>query len=182
VVSSAIGGLASLTTSIVVWQRAKLLGRKLLADLATIVTPQTLLRWHRKLVANKYDGSARRTPDRPATGKEIEALVVGNGERRPGLGYLRVRSALSNLGHDLARSTIANILKRNGIEPALERVRKTTWKEFLTQHRDLLVAADFFTVEVWTCKGLRVLFFIELSSRRVEIAGISARANRFWMN
>jgi hypothetical protein len=85
---------------------------------------------------------------------------------------------LSNLGHKLARSTIAAILERHGIEPAPERNRKTTWKEFLTQHRELIVAADFFSVEVWTIKGL---FFIELSTRRVEIAGISARANGLWM-
>ncbi len=99
-------------------------------------------------------------------------------------GYLRIQGALSNLGHGLARGTIANFLKRNGIEPAPERVRKTTWKEFLTQHWEQIVAADFFTVEVWTGKGLRrfmVLFFIELSTRRVQIAGISAKANGFWM-
>jgi putative transposase len=165
--------------------KARLLGRKLLADLATIVTPETLLRWHRKLIANKYDGSARRRPGRPATEKEIEALVVRMAKENRDWGYLRIRGALSNLGHDLARSTIANMLKRNGIEPAPERVRKTTWKEFLAQHWDLLVAADFFTVEVWTCKGLQpffVLFFIELSTRRVQIAGISTTANGFWMN
>jgi transposase InsO family protein len=98
-------------------------------------------------------------------------------------GYLRIRGALSNLGHELARSTIASILKRNAIEPAPQRVRKATWKEFLTRHWDQIAAADFFTVEVWTRKGLRrflVLFFIELSTRRVHIAGISA--NGFWMN
>jgi hypothetical protein len=70
---------------------------------------------------------------------------------------------LSNLGHELARSTIAQILQRHGIEPAPERKRKTTWKEFLTRHWDLIVAADFFTVEVWTRRGLQrflVLFFI----------------------
>ncbi|MGH9632720.1 MAG: hypothetical protein ACRD7E_30815 [Bryobacteraceae bacterium] len=75
-------------------------------------------------------------------------------------------------------------LKRNGIEPAPERSRKTNWKEFLTQHWDMIVAADFFTVEVWTTKGLQrfiILFFIELSSRRVEIGGISAAANGLWM-
>src|SRR4051794_12479734 len=89
------------------------------------------------------------------------------------------------LGHKLARSTIADILQRHGIEPAPERTRKTTWKEFLKQRWDLLVAADFFTVEVWTAKGLQrfiVLFFIELSSRRVEVAGISAAANGLWMS
>ena len=122
---------------------------------------------------------------RPATAKEIEALVVRMATENRDWGYLRIQGALSNLGHELARSTIANILKRNAIEPAPERIRKTTWKEFLTQHWEQIVAADFFTVEVWTRKGLRrfmVLFFIELSTRRVQIAGISAGANGLWMN
>jgi putative transposase len=165
--------------------KARLLGRRMLAEMATIVTPETLLRWHRKLIAGKYDGSARRKPGRPATAKEIEALVVRMAAENRDWGYLRIQGALSNLGHELARGTIANILKRNGIEPSPERARKTTWKEFLTQHWEQIVAADFFTVEVWTGKGLRrfmVLFFIELSTRRVEIAGISATANGFWMN
>jgi putative transposase len=165
--------------------KARLVGRKLLADVATIVTPETLLSWHRKLIAGKYDGSARRGPGRPATGKEIEALVVRMAKENRDWGYLRIQGALSNLGHQLARGTIANILKRNGIEPAPERVRKTTWKEFLTQHWDLIVAADFFTVEVWTRKGLQrflVLFFIELSTRRVQIAGISAKSDGLWMS
>jgi putative transposase len=165
--------------------KARLIGRKLLAEMATIVTPETLLSWHRKLIASKYDGSARRGPGRPATEKDIEALVVRMAKENRNWGYVRIQGALSNLGHQLARGTIANILKRNGIEPAPERVRKTTWKEFLTQHWDLIVAADFFTVEVWTRKGLQrflVLFFIELSTRRVQIAGISARSDGLWMN
>ena len=65
-------------------------------------------------------------------------------------GYWRIKGALSNLGHQLGRGTIANILKKHGIEPASERSRKTTWKEFLSRHWELIVAADFFTVEVWT--------------------------------
>jgi len=98
---------------------------------------------------------------------------------------VRIQGALSNLGHELAHGTIANILKRNAIEPAPERIRKTTWKEFLVQHWEQIVAADFFTVEVWTRQGLRrfmVLFCIELSTRRVQIAGISAAANGLWMS
>jgi len=81
-------------------------------------------------------------------------------------GYRCIQGALSNLGHEIARSTIAAILERHGIEPAPERGRKTTWKEFLTPHWELIVAADFFTIEVWTRYGLQrfmVLFFIELS-------------------
>jgi transposase InsO family protein len=100
-------------------------------------------------------------------------------------GYRRIMSALSNLGHNLARGTVANILKQHGIEPAPERSRKTTWKEFLSQHWESIVAADFFTVEVWTRNGLQrfvVLFFIELSTRKVELGGIARIANRLWMN
>jgi transposase InsO family protein len=100
-------------------------------------------------------------------------------------GYRRILGALSNLGYRIARSTIADILKRRGIEPAPDRKRKTTWKEFLSHHWELIVATDFFTVEVWTRRGLQrfvVLFFIELSTRRVEIAGIAAKANELWMD
>jgi putative transposase len=93
--------------------------------------------------------------------------------------------ALSNLGRTVARGTIANILKKHGIDPASERSRQATWKGFLTQHWELIVAADFFTVEVWTRRGLQrflVLFFIELSTRRVKIAGVTAQANGLWMS
>ncbi len=113
------------------------------------------------------------------------ALVVRMAEENRDWGYRRIQGALSNLGHELARSTIAEILERHGIEPAPERSRKTTWKEFLTRHWELIVAADFFTVEVWTRRGLQrfvVLFFIELSTRKVEIAGIGAVANGLWMS
>jgi putative transposase len=165
--------------------KARGLGRKLLSEVATIVTPETLLRWHQRLIAQKYDGTGKRGPGRPRTAADIEQMVVHMAEENRAWGYRRIQGALSNLGHKLARSTIAEILERHGIEPAPERSRKTTWKEFLTQHWELIVAADFFTIEVWTAKGLQrfiVLFFIELSTRRVEIAGISATANGLWMS
>ena len=114
--------------------KAKGLGRKLLAEVATIVTPETLLRWHQRLIAQKYDGSGKRAAGRPRTAAEIEQLVVQMAEQNRNWGYRRIQGALSNLGHKLARSTIADILERHGIEPAPERSRKTTWKEFLTQH------------------------------------------------
>ena len=100
-------------------------------------------------------------------------------------GYRRIQGVLSHLGHELARSTIAAILRRHGLEPAPERNRKTTWKEFLARHWELIVAADFFTVEVWTPRGLKrylVLFFLDLSTRKVEIAGIASTANGLWMS
>ena len=88
-------------------------------------------------------------------------------------------------GHEVARSTIANILKEHGLEPAPERERKTTWKEFLSWHREVIAAADFFTIEAWTRRGLTrfiVLFLIDLSSRKVEITGIARQANGLWMS
>ena len=165
--------------------RAKKLGRKVLAQVVTIVTPETLLGWHRRLIAKKYDGSTYRTPGRPKTLAEISELVVRMAEENRTWGYRRIQGAIANLGHILAHTTVANILKRHGIEPAPERNRKTTWKEFLDRHWDQLVAADFFTVEVWTCSGLTrfvVLFFIELSTRRVEIGGIASSPNGLWMS
>jgi len=149
------------------------------------VTPETLLAWHRRLIAKKYDGSTYRTPGRPKTLAEISELVVRMAEENRTWGYRRIQGAIANLGHILAHTTVANILKRHGIEPAPERNRKTTWKEFLDRHWDQLVAADFFTVEVWTCSGLTrfvVLFFIELSTRRVEIGGIASSPNGLWMS
>lgn len=107
-------------------------------NLATIVTPETLLHWHRKLIANKYDGTARRKPGRPVTAKEIEALVVRMATESRAWGYLRIQNGLLNPGHKLARSTIANILQRDAVEPAPERVRKTTWKGFLNTGNRLL--------------------------------------------
>src|SRR5437667_6431071 len=156
--------------------KAKTLGRKLLAQVATIVTPETLLAWHRKLIAQKYDGTSFRTPGRRPTRGEIVGLVVRMAEENRAWGYRRIQGALANLGHMLAHNTIANILKKHGIEPAPERSRKTTWKEFLERHWQQIVASDFFTIEVWTPTGLQrfvILFFMELSTRRVDIGGIA---------
>jgi transposase InsO family protein len=163
---------------------AKQLSRRALAHLATIATPETLLAWHRKLIANKYDGSRQRKPGRPKTGADVQALVVRMAEENRTWGYDRIVGALANLGHDLSATTIANILKRHGIEPAPHRQRKTTWKEFVSRHLDQIVATDFFTVEIWTTKGLQrfiVLFFIQLSTRRVQFGGIAQCPNGFWM-
>jgi putative transposase len=133
--------------------KAKKLGRKVLAEVATIVTPETLLAWHRKLIAIKYEGTARRMPGRPPTRAEISRLVIRIAEENRGWGYLRIQGALANLGHSVARTTIANILKRHGIAPAPERMTQTTWKEFLKRHWDQIIATDFFTVEAGLVRG-----------------------------
>ena len=165
--------------------RAKKLGWRMLNDLTTIVTPATLLAWHRRLIARKYDGSKQRGPGRPRTANEIQQLVVRMATENRDWGYRRIQGALANLGHEVARGTIASILKEHGLEPAPERERKTTWKEFLCRHREVMVAADFFTLEAWTRQGLTrflVLFFIDLASRRVEIGGVARQAKGLWMS
>jgi hypothetical protein len=101
------------------------------------------------------------------------------------LEYPRIPGALTTGGHKLARSTIAAVLRRDGIEPAPERTQKTTWKVLLERHWRLIVTADFFTVEVWTAKGLKrfvVLVFIDLSTPKIEIAGIVSGAKWLWMS
>ncbi len=165
--------------------KAKMLGRRILREVATIVTPETLLAWQRKLIAQKYDGRGRSGPGRPRTRDEIEDLVVRLATENRGWGYRRIQGALASLGHVVARGTVANILKEHGLEPAPERNRNTTWKEFLTRHWEVLVAADFFTIEVRTRSGLTrfmVLFLIDLSTRRVEIAGIATKTDGIWMD
>ncbi len=107
---------------------------------------------------------------------EITELVLGMAKSNPKWGYTRIRGALSNLGHTVARSTIANILREHGIEPASERGERTPWRTFLTAHWETVAATDFFTVEVATFRRLvtyYVLVVIELSSRKVNIAGIT---------
>src|SRR5215831_14096703 len=165
--------------------RAKKLGWRMLNNLTTIVTPATLLAWHRRLIARKYDGSRQRGPGRPRVLEEIQRLVIRMATENRSWGYRRIQGALANLGHEVARGTIANLLKEHGLEPAPERERKTTWKEFLSRHREVIVAADFFTLEAWTRKGLTrflVLFFIDLSSRRVQIAGVRRDGKGLWMS
>ena len=108
--------------------KAKMLGRRILREVATILTPETLLAWHRKLIAEKYDGSRNRGPGRPRTRDRIEDLVVRLATENRDWGYRRIQGALANLGHEVARGTIANILKEHGLEPAPERNRKTTWR------------------------------------------------------
>jgi transposase InsO family protein len=152
---------------------------------ATIVKPDTILAWHRKLVAQKFDGSKqRKPPGRPTIDQEVEALVVRMARENRFWGYDRIVGALANLGHTISDQTVGNILKRHGIPPAPERKTTTTWKEFIRTHLDVLVATDFFTAEVWTLGGLvtyYVLFFIHLSSRQIHIAGITPHPNEAWM-
>jgi putative transposase len=161
------------------------LGKQALKEVATIVKPDTILGWHRKLVAQKFDGSPqRKAPGRPMIDPELEALIVRMAQENRSWGYGRIVGALANLGLTVSDQTVGNILKRHGIAPAPERKTTTTWQEFIRTHLDVLVATDFFTAEVWTLGGLvtyYVLFFIRLGTREVHIAGVTPHPTQAWM-
>jgi hypothetical protein len=127
-------------------RKARSLGRKALDELETLVSPDTLLRWYRELVARKSDYSDRRGPGRPRTVQTIVELVLRMAHENPYWGYTRIQGALANLGHQVGRGTIANILQESGINPALERDGHTRWSTFLKAHWECLAATDFLSV------------------------------------
>jgi len=164
--------------------KGKALGRKVLGEVCTLVTPETLLRWYRTLIARKYDGSAKRGAGRPRVKTSIQDLVVRLAKENVSWGYGRIQGALANLGQTVSRSTIARVLKEHGIEPAPQRRKGMSWATFLRTHWAVLASTDLFTVEVMTLGGLvryHVLFVMELSTRVVEIAGIVPEPNGRWM-
>lgn len=165
--------------------KGKVLGRKALEEISTIVTPDTLLRWHRELVARHWDYSGRRRKvGRPPLAKDTVELILRIARESPTWGYDRIRGAMANLGHCLSDTTVANILKAHGIEPAPDRKRQSTWKAFLQAHWDVLASVDFTTIEVWTRSGLAtyyLLFVMELATRQVHFAGLTANPDEAWM-
>jgi len=164
--------------------KGKSIGRKDLARFASIVTPDTLLAWHRRLIAKKYDSSKKRKPGRPPTKVDIRELVLRMARENRSWGYTRIQGALANLRHEVGRGTIANILREAGLDPAPDRRKGMTWKEFLRVHWSTMGATDFFTVEVWTPVGLvryHVLFVMRLMTREIHIAGIVPEPCETWM-
>src|SRR5881296_1464375 len=127
------------------------LGKQALQEVAKIVKPDTILGWHRKLVAQKFDGSTQRKAlGRPTIDPELEALVVRMAQENRSWGYDRIVEALANLGYTISDQTVGNILKRHGLPPAPERKKTMTWGEFIRIHMDILMATDFFASAVWT--------------------------------
>jgi hypothetical protein len=130
-------------------EMGKKLGKQALEEVASIVKPETILGWHRTLVAHKFDGlKQRKALGRPAINQEVEALVVRMAQENRSWGYDRIVGALANLGYTVSDQTVGNILKRHGIPSAPERKTTTTWHEFIRTHMEVLVATDFFTTEV----------------------------------
>ena len=149
--------------------------RELLRQFGTLFSPGTLLRWHRELIARKYDGSANRRPGPvPRKANMIRKLVLRMAEENPDWGYGRIHGELKGLGYDVHWQTVRRVMKEHGLLDDPYEPKKTSWNDFIKTHWESLAACDFFTVEAWTKTGLTrfLLFFvIDIASRRV-IAGI----------
>lgn len=146
-----------------------------------LVTPETVLRWHRQLVRRKWAAFGRRgVLGRRPLSAEVQELVVRLALDNPGWGYLRIKGELRKLGHELSASTIRRRLRKKRVPPAPRR-GGLVWSEFLGAHAGAVLACDFFTVDTVLLERLYVFFFIELSTRRVFFAGCTAHPSQDWV-
>jgi putative transposase len=169
-------------------RRLALKGKELTAEerrtCCQIVRPATILAWFRQLAAQKYDSSSARKTGRPRKPPDVRSLVLDLARDNPGWGYTKIRDALRGLKVEIGRTTVASLLKEAGMEPAPERIRKRTWKQFLKCHWETLYACDFFSVEtlgVFGTARFMVFFVIEVHSRAVEVAGVRIAPDGEWM-
>jgi putative transposase len=144
-----------------------------------LVRPATVLRWHRELVARRWTYSHRR-PGRPGTPVGVRELVLRLARENAGWGYRRIQGELVGLGISIAPSTVWTILREAGVEPAPRRL-DSSWREFLRRQAASIIECDFLTVDTVFRKRFYILFFIELASRRVRIAGITANPDGAWV-
>ena len=159
--------------------KGRRLGRRVLRQVATIVTPDTILRWHRRLIARKWT-FASKGPGRPGVMKEIASLILRMATENPRWGYRRIQGPLKNLDHRVARSTIAAVLKDHGIPPAPG--RPSSWRTFLRAHWGEIAGADVLHDRSLDGSGLvtyYTLFVLDLRSRRVHVAGSTPTPDTF---
>lgn len=160
------------------------LDRKTLKHIELVFSPDTILRWHRELVAKKYAAKTPRTGRPRKASEEDIQLICKIAEENPTWGYRRIAAALKNLNIKLSFSTVKRILQEHGFSPAPQRGKQLSWKEFIQRHAETLSAADFTTKEVWTAFGLlriHLLFAMHIGSRKVELAGVIPEPDGKWM-
>lgn len=169
--------------------RLRVMDRVLLAAAARVlprdrwasfmVTPQTLLRWHRELVRRKWTYRARRT-GRPPLDSEIKDLILRMAKENPRWGCVRIQGELGRLGIKVGATTIRTLLRRHGLGPSPRR-SGPSWSEFLRAQAQGVLACDFFTVETAWLRTLYVLFFIEIGTRKVHVTGVTANPDCAWV-
>jgi putative transposase len=144
------------------------------------VTPATILRWYRRLVACRWTCTDRRRPGRPPTVAAVRKLILRMARDNPGWGHRRIQGELARLGHQVAPSTVWEILDAAGIDPAPRRCGPS-WRQFLSAQVHAMIACDFFTVDTVTLKRLYVLVFIEHGTRLLYLAGVTANPTGAWV-
>jgi putative transposase len=152
-----------------------------LRDVLLLFQPETVLKWHRELVRRKWTYQATKPRGRPHTSKAIEALVVRFARENADWGYGKIVGELGKLGYEISEQTIANILERHGLPPAPERRGSVSWRHLMTHYKEQILACDFFTVDTLFLQTVYVLFFIELHTRRVYLAGCTAQPDSAWV-
>jgi hypothetical protein len=157
-------------------------GRKRFRDSILLFKPATVLKWHRELVKRKWTFQQRAKVGRPRIEAELEALIVRLANENPGLGYEKLQGELLKLGYDVGISTVRDVLERHHIPPAPERDRsRNNWRTFLNHYRTQILACDFFTIETVFLKTIYVLFFIDMGTRRVCLAGCTRHPDSAWV-
>jgi putative transposase len=146
-----------------------------------IFKPDTVLRWHRVLVRRKWTFKRKDKPGRPGISSELETMILRLAKENPHWGYDKIQGELLKLGHNLSASSVRNILKRHKVAPSFER-SVGSWRNFLGHYKDQILACDFFTVETVWLKTIYVLFFIELGTRRIHLAGCTRNPNQIWVS
>jgi transposase len=164
---------------------ARALSKVSLQEVALVVRPSTVIRWYKQFIAGKWDGSKnRKRPGRPRIKPETERLIIEMAQRGHSWGAKRIQGALQHVGIKIAHQTVLNVLRRHGVNPVPKGGRQMTWSQFIAAHYDMLVATDFFTVEVIGPKGLTTLFalfFIDIKTRLIYFAGLTEHPNEAWM-
>ncbi len=158
-------------------------GRERLREVLRLFQPATVLKWHRELVRRKWTYTrATKPPGNAPLDAALEALIVQLACENPRFGYKKLVGELRKLGYRVGRSTVRDVLKRHTIPPAPARGRASSnWRTFLASHKSALLATDFFTVETLWLKTVYVLFFIELNTRRVYLAGCTDQPDSAWV-
>ena len=146
---------------------------------SVLVTPETILGWHRRLVTRKWT-QAHPRGGRPPLASDVVALILRLAREKPRWGYQRIHGELKKLGISVSATTIRTVLLRNGLRPAPRRA-SVTWRAFLRAQASAILAVDFFTVETVRLKTFYVLFFIELHTRRVRLVGVTDHPNGPWV-
>ena len=166
--------------------KAKRLSRQMLEQCTELFTPDTIMRWYRKLIAEKYDGSQNRTsPGRPQITQEIVDLVIQFKQENPRWGYQKITDQIVYLGYRISKSSVKNILIENGYDPEPDLTVRSTWHEFIKSHWDVLAACDFFTVELLIAHKLvrcTLFFVMELATRKVFFAPVKPQPDGEYMS